>query len=44
MESRTSWMRNQDWSTLGIGNSRKWGVVLLESYFIILCYNTLVNV
>ena len=32
----TSWMRNKDWSTLDIGESWKWGVVLFKSNFIIL--------
>ena len=29
-------MRNKDWSTLDIGKSWKWGVVLFKSYCIIL--------
>ena len=31
-----SWMRNKDWSTLDIGKSWKWGVVLINSNCIIL--------
>ena len=31
-------MRNKDWSTLDRGESRKWGVVLFISNFIILCH------
>ena len=32
-------MRKKDWSTLGIGKSLKWGVVLFKSNCIILCHN-----
>ena len=31
-----SWLRNKDWSTLDIGKSSKWGVVLFKSNRIIL--------
>ena len=34
-----SWMRNEDWSTLGIGKSWKGGVVLFKSNCIILSHN-----